>query len=168
MGIADPKKLLRKTFRDYGARVHLNAPEGTHWIFPDGAVIIVSHNPSATWAAAQIRKLAGRYERLKRTEHRHLDRRPRKPLMDLERVAASEHAKQRLRLMQGQADVAFQEVLLCLRVPERVLWSEQHQGWLWVRDRLAVAVAEDGDRFVITTVLWSRSELFDLYPREVS
>lgn len=169
MAIADPKKLLRKVFREYGAtRERLSgrdARDVARWVFPDGRSVGEPADPSPQWVAAQIQTCQERYGFLPGGANAGLVKRSGRPRIDLDRLVASEHAKERLRLMQDQADVSFQEVLHCIRLAERVLWSDVHGTWLWVRGRIAVAVAEEGDRLVITTVMWSSDELFQEFPR---
>lgn len=166
MGIPKPKKTARDVFRSYGATILERTPYGTNYQFPDGRTLHVNDNASPGWVAAQIRNLRDWYGEPdgERPAVKGANR-PGKPRLDLERVRASNHAKERLALMQQQGGVTYREVLLALRAPERVLWSEPDGSWLWVRDRLAVAVAEAGEWFVITTVLWSTRDLFEQYPR---
>lgn len=165
MTFKDSKKLLRGLFREAGASVQSKSRQGTeYWQFPDGAIIIVPHNVTHPQAVGFARQVRERYGPTRSAEFSHLASGG-APRIDFERLSASEHAKGRLALMKRQAGVELREVLHCLRLPERVLWSDEHGSWLWVRDRLAVAVAESGDGFVITTVMWSTADLFVQHPR---
>lgn len=166
MAVKDPRKLARRVFREYGAVVQEHNDHGSPvYLFPDGMRITVPSNALMGWVAAKCRDVEARYGKKAGTQFGLLSTRPGKPHLDLERIIASAHAKQRLSTMRTQANITFGEVLMALRIPERVLWSPSHGSWLWVRGRLAVAIAEDGDTFVITTVLWSSTELFEQHPR---
>lgn len=172
MGIAHPKKLIRELIRSYGGRHYAKENDsplrGDIYIFPDGYRLHVPGTPIGSWVAAQRESLARRYGPVVRSDrYERLGSRPGKPVIDFERLTASTHAKERLVLMQRQARVDFREVLHCLRLPQRVAWSEVHGSWLWIRDRLAVAVAESAGGFVITTVLWASNELWEAHPRPV-
>lgn len=162
----DPKKLARQVFcKEYGAGSQSKA-RGIEFTFADGAVVFVSHQDSFARVTELIRGVRSRYGAVRREDrYGSMGSRSGKPVIDFERLVASAHAKERLSLMQRQARVEFREVLHCLRLPERVLWSDTHGSWLWVRDRLAVAVAETRDGFVITTVLWSTTDLWEAHPR---
>lgn len=85
--------------------------------------------------------------------------------MNLHNLVASTHAQERLKLMQAQAGVTYEEVKLALLTPERVRYSERHGSWVWVRDRLAIPCHDADGRFVISTILWATKELFDENPR---
>lgn len=159
------KKLIRDVFRQYGAHIQGREKESTRWIFPDGAVIIVHPTATYSWAAAQCRNLEARYGRRSGEGLAGAKTRPGKPSIDFERLDASAHAKERLKLMRQQDGIDLTDVFQALKLPEKVLWSESNGSWLWVRDRIAVAVAVVGDRFVVTTVLWSSDELFVQFPR---
>lgn len=162
----DPRKVQRSILRQYGAHVVSKQREHTTWQMPDGARIVVRDTDHHGTVAKRLEELRSRYGPVEQTNS--IDRfgtRANKPDLDLNRVVASTHAKERLALMQSQAKVTFQEVLHAIRIPERVLWSDRHGSWMWVRDRLAVAVVETGDSFVITTILWTSNDLFEQYPR---
>ena len=160
-----PKKQLAKLIRDYGGSVAQRNRMGITYAMPDGAAVYVSEALTHPQMVDHRRALHRRYGVLPGSGSSSRVHRSGQPILDLERVTASDHAKIRLGQMKRQAGVDLREVLHCLRLPERVLWSEEHGSWLWVRDRLAVAVAESGDGFVITTVMWSSADLFVQHPR---
>lgn len=161
----DAQKLASRLFRDRGAVVTERATQWTTYTFPDHYTVTIGKNERVALTLAKVNDVQQRYGFDRRAQYSTMGTRPGKPVLDLERVVASDHAKERLALMQRQADVTMREILLCLRAPERVLWADDHDSWLWVRDRLAVPIKEAGDRFIITSVLWSTRELFDQNPR---
>jgi hypothetical protein len=88
------------------------------------------------------------------------------PRIDIENLHATDHARERLVLMRSQDGLTFREVLEALRIPERVLWSDRHHSWVWVRDRVAVAAWVDrSGHGTIGTILWARAELLEANPR---
>lgn len=160
----NPRKDARRVFRQYGGTqtVHRNI---TQWAFPDGFVLVLEPGDSFGAIASKIKTVQERYG-VQRREMGGLAKVGRAPRLDLENLTASDHAKERLRLMQSQRTVTFRDVLHVLRLPERVLWSEKHNSWVWVRDDLAIAVRDHfGGGHIITTVLWSKQELWDSHPR---
>lgn len=165
--IAQPKKRIREVIREYGGKHHMADRTGDSYIFPDMFVLHVTKNPTGMWVAAQAKNLAHRYGFRQSKELTGLAKVGHAPLLDLENLTASDHAKDRLRLMQSQRTVTFSDVLHALRLPERTLWSEKHESWVWIRHPVAVAVRENytGRGHTIITVLWSDNELFDLHPR---
>jgi len=93
-------------------------------------------------------------------------RRNGRPELDLEHVHVSDHARERLALMDEQAGVDRREFLRCLTLPQTVLWSDVHESWLFVRDRLAVAVKESRHGgHVVPTVMWATQDMFEAHPR---
>ena len=163
--VKDPRKLARKVFREYGGRVHIADKWGTHYIFPDGSTVLLGDNDHHGIVIEKVETVRARFGGLPGQQFGRLGTRPHKPSLDFDRLVASDHAKERLRLMQRQAAVSFAEVLLTLRTPERVLWSDKHESWLWVRDRIAVAVKDTGQQLVIATVLWTTHDLWEANPR---
>ncbi|GAA5198741.1 hypothetical protein [Microbacterium jejuense] len=146
-----------KTFSD---------PAGWIWVFPDGARKHVHHNLNA----ASARHLTGWVKNRYGSNYRPVfdgDRvKGPKPIIDLTRLTASQHAQDRLALMRRQDNLTFEEVLLALRAPEKVLWSDTHHSWIWVRDRVGVAAHVDrAGNAVIATLLWATRELWDANPR---
>lgn len=167
-GVKSPKdaqKLASRTFRDRGAVVTENARQWTTYTFPDQYTVTIGRNERIALTLAKVKDVQERYGFDQSDNFGQMGTRPGKPVIELERLVASAHAKERLALMQRQAGVDMREILLCLRTPQRVLWSDDHESWLWIRDRIAVPVKEVGDRFIITSVLWGTRELFDKYPR---
>lgn len=160
-----PKKQLAKLIRDHGGSVAQKARMGTTYAMPDGAAVYVPDSLTYPQFIDQRRALHRRYGVVSSGGPASRVSRSGRPKLDFERLSASDHAKIRLAQMKRQGGVEFREVLHCLRLPERVLWSVDHGTWLWTRDRLSVAVAETPGGFVITTVMWSSSELFDRFPR---
>lgn len=138
---------------------------GSDFIFDDGFSVRLPNDTTPAAAERIVNTLRARYGRIGDRPSEHLSDRPRKPRLDLRRLVASDHAKLRLAQMRRQAAVTDEELLLCLRAPERVRFSDRHGTWVWVRDRLAVAVKETPSVFVVTTILWSTESLFDANPR---
>jgi len=164
-GPKDARKLASQTFRGRGAVVTENNRQWTTWAFPDNRTVTITKNEPITLTLAKVKDAQERYGYDTRDNYASMTKRPHTPAIDLERVVASAHAKERLALMKRQAGVDMREILLALRTPQRVLWSDEHDSWLWIRDRIAVPIKEVGDRFIITSVLWGTRELFDRYPR---
>jgi len=164
----DPRKEARRVFRQYGAVVVPNTSKGTVvYEFPDMARVTVYARDHHGVVVSKIREVKRRYGEIRSTELTGLAKASHAPRLDLENLSASDHAKDRLRLMQSQAKVTFSDVLHALRLPERTLWSDKHESWVWIRHPIAVAVRENysGIGHTIVTVLWSDNELFDLHPR---
>jgi len=173
MGVKNPHKLLEKVLRDAGGRPsRVNTARGRRtgivdWHLPDGYVFRLDDDLPAVKCMHEAGRLRKRYGI--ETGWTPGDHRSGKPVLDLERLTASQHAKDRLALMQSQAKVTFEDILLALRAPERVTWSEIHDSWIWVRDELAIPVSFDDSGFgTIRTVLWASQELFEQNPRPES
>jgi hypothetical protein len=165
----NPKKLVRAVVREAGGRVAFNDRHGTAYVFPDGWVVRLEDRNAQSWTAAREVEAKVRERYGTRGAPDYADRvfvdRPGKPDLDLGRLVATDHAKERLDLMRRQAGVTFEELMMAIRVPERVRWSDTHRSWVWIRGRLAVPVVRNADKFVITTVLWSADDLFEQHPR---
>lgn len=160
-----PRKTLIRVIREYGGTLHEKGPYGDTYIFEDNYRLFVAHQERTTDAVSKLGGLRHRYGPTTSTQLAGLTNRPRKPVLDLNRLVASGHAKERLTLMKRQAGVEFTEVVLCLRAPERIMWAPDHEAWVWVGGRLAVPIKETSDGFLITTVLWSTNDLFAAHPR---
>ncbi|MDQ1113991.1 hypothetical protein QE418_003439, partial [Microbacterium testaceum] len=88
------------------------------------------------------------------------------PQLDLRRLDATPHAQERMRLMRGQAGIRVEEVMTALVCPMRVMWSDANGSWVWVGERVGVAVrVRDDGHAEIRTLLWSTAELWELHPR---
>lgn len=163
---AQPAKRLDRELRDMGARRAERNAISVAYRMPDGARIDVPKNIGPGAARVLLSRIQFEYGHKRGVPLGDARKASRAPRIDLERLTASDHAKDRLRLMQRQGSVTFQEVLRALRLPERVLWSETHQSWLWVRDRLAVAVwvAANGHA-TIGTIMWATADLWEANPR---
>lgn len=134
------------------------------YLFPDGFSIVFNTSDGNRRLQEWMGVLRARYGQ-EDGESLRLVHRPGRPEIDFGRLRASRHAGERLALMRRQAGVEFAEVLHALRLPERVGWSVVHESWVFVRDRLAVAVAEAAEGFVVTTLLWSSRALWAENPR---
>lgn len=159
-------KQLEKSFRQYGARRAGHDRHGTSWLFPDGAEKLIPRNMPAASIASMFMWVQDRYGYTRRDAFNGDRVRGPKPVIDLQRCQASAHAKDRLTLMQTQQGVGYDEVLIALRAPSKVLWSDKHGSWIWVGDRVAVAAFVDETGYAtIGTILWTDTELWDAAPR---
>lgn len=160
------RREARRVFKSYGARVAAAQDRtGVTYEFPDGARFSLGEHESERSLSTKVSNVRHRYGLIPSKQLVGLSKVGNAPRLDLERLHASEHAKDRLALMQSQAKVTYADVLHTLTLPERVLWSERHDSWVWLRHPLAVAVCEVRDGLLIKTILWSSNELFALHPR---
>lgn len=160
-----PAKRLDKEFRRIGARRARQSSHAVLYTFADGAQRLVPRNIGPGTARLMLNEVQQLYKvglsPLGRTE-----KRSGAPTIDFNNLCASAHALERFRLMQKQADLTHTEMMLAIRAPERVLWSPDHGSWLWVGDRIAVAITvTDNGAAVIRTLLWTTRELWDSNPR---
>lgn len=164
--MTSPAKTVAKTFQRMGAASMNTSKHGTEFRFPDGAQKLVPGNMSPATARSMLKWATDRYGYEDRPAVSGERTHRAKPKLNLERVTASNHAKERLALMRRQDGLEMREILLALRAPQRTLWSVPHQSWLWVGERVTVAahVQDDGSA-VISTLLWSTRELWDANPR---
>lgn len=161
-----PAKRLDREFRSMGAARCDRTSQNVSYRFPDGARFLIPSNIGAGSARALLHQLQGTYGYGGNDPLDQAVKRPGAPVIDLKRLTASNHAQIRLAQMQKQAGVAMTEVLHALRIPDRVLWSEQHDSWLWVGERIAVAASVDVLGYaVVRTILWTQQELWDANPR---
>jgi hypothetical protein len=161
----DARKFLKAHLETLGATVVDRDRFGCRWQLPDGYRVYVSDSVRMGTAKQYLREAQDRLGRtsgpwepgLKTSGH---------PTLDLEKVVASEHAKERLHLMQRQHPIDLRDVLYALKLPERVLWSPKHESWAWVRGDIAVPISftPSGSQ-VIRTVLWASEELWQSNPR---
>lgn len=165
---AQPAKRLDRELRDLGARRVEKTPDWVAYRMPDDARVTVPKNIGPGAARAMFARLQRAYDGCSADPLRGATRRPGAPTIDLSRLVASKHAQIRFDLMRNQASLSYTEVLDALRIPERVLWSEPHDTWLWVRGRIAVAAGVDSTgAATIVTLLWTTQELWDANPRPV-
>jgi hypothetical protein len=163
------RKTIRDAYRDYGGVVvSRGSGRGSKGLvdyrFPDGAIFYLPNDVDPGWAKKQLGVLQQRYGR--RVEAHSSMRRNGRPELDLEQVHVSDHARERLALMDAQAGVDRREFLRCLTLPQTVLWSDVHDSWLFVRERLAVAVKESRHGgHVVPTVMWATQDMFEAHPR---
>lgn len=158
----DWKRVVRDAYREHGGTVHDRSRECVRYIFPDNAMFVLPNAVSERWAKGQLAALRKRYGA---TRAAHQVRRNGRPALDLEQVRVSDHARRRLALMGDQAGVDRLEFVRCLSLPQTVLWSDSHGSWLFVRDRLVVAVAAADFGHVVTTVMWATQDMFEAHPR---
>ncbi|MGX9346599.1 hypothetical protein [Microbacterium sp. KNMS] len=167
-GSQNRTKDIEKFFRQLGGRRGRRERDGTVWVFPDGAAKFVRDSEpglaasrAMQWAAERYGQPAPAYEPGERVRRREA------PVLDLERVVASEHAKERMALMRRQDGRAtFRDLMATLACPVRVVWSETHGSWVWVGGRLAVPVRVRADgSAVILSVLWATGDLWAENPR---
>lgn len=161
----NPRKEARRVFRSYGAQTAAPTKHGTNYLFPDGATVMIHDSDGHGTVAEKIRTVVARYGRITPRGLAGMAKVGNAPHLNLELLRASEHAKDRLGLMQSQRPVTFADVLHTLRLPERVMWSPRHESWVWIRELLAVAVCEVPGGHLIKTVMWSDNELFISHPR---
>lgn len=162
-----PAKRLDREFRGMGAiRIDRNARH-VSYLFPDKAIHVLNNNIRQGAAKELLDTMRRRYgATVARDPLGYAEKRPGAPVLDFSKLIASKHAQIRLTQMQNQAGLEFQEVVLALRAPNRVLWSEIHESWLWVGERIAVAASVNilGEA-TIRTILWTQQELWDANPR---
>lgn len=165
--MSSPSKVVAKTFRAMGARVVGPHQRGTTYQFPDGATKHVPTNMKPVTARGMLGWARDRYGHLEPDTPFSAEKvKGGSPRVDLNRVVASNHAKERLALMRSQARIEFSDILMALRAPIRTLYSEKHSSWLWVGERITVAAHVNQDGFaVISTLLWSTRELWNQNPR---
>lgn len=159
-------KRTTTALKSYGAVPSVREARGTVYLFPDGYRLYVYHQIDQKGSRALLSDVGARYGRRHPQAWKAGVRVSGAPNIDLERVVASDHAKERLRLMQSQRRVDLRDVLYALKLPERVLWAPRHNSWAWVRGDIAVPItfAADGSQ-VIRTVLWASEELWESNPR---
>lgn len=162
----NPTKEVERLCRQLGAIRERRTPYGVEYRFPDGALRHVDSNMKPQIAAAAMRSITETYGRPKADRQFARDLRASAPPVDLKRMKATDHAKERLAQMRGQVpDLNFTEILYALRLGH-TRWSAEHGSWLWIGDRVTVAAHVSDDGFTtITTLLWSTSELWALNPR---
>jgi hypothetical protein len=166
VSIASPKKLARDVCRKYGAKILESNSHGTSYQFPDGSITWIGATEKPSAVDDKLRAVHDRFGALPTEQFYKLRKRPSKPHIDFEQLTASPHAQERLALMQRQAGVTFAELVLALKTPNKVLWSDEHNSWMWIGDRVSVAIRETRNAgYVITTVSWSTLALFEKYPR---
>ncbi|WP_405375904.1 MULTISPECIES: hypothetical protein [unclassified Microbacterium] len=162
-GQKNAARWLGKELRKLGARGERDR-NGTSYWFPDGAQRFVEERIQFPAALDLLRSLQARYGRPDRAL-----RAPKvvgAPTVDLARTSATQHAQERLRLMQTQAAVTFLEMTMALTCPVRTRWSDEHASWIWEGDRIAVAAQQSDDGHTrITTILWTRPEMWAAHPR---
>lgn len=145
------------------------APNGTEYTLTTGRVVFVSDNisqASASSLLADIRKEAG-VARPNTTPKVLREERTPKPVINLNRLVASKHAKLRYALMKAQSPKHCNddELLYTLRCPLRAEYSPRHGSWIFVGEHISVAVVDNEGRTEVKTLLWSKSELWDAFPR---
>lgn len=159
-----PTAWFRRAAEECGGWKAESTTDTESWQFPDGGWF--THHKNHQWGATgvMVRKIQERYAKPHDAYHLGV-KRPGKPDMNMDRLVTTPHAVERWRQMQHQAGLEYNELLLTLLAPERVVWSESNKSWLWVRENLAVPVVEDGPRLVVKTVLWTSNELWEQHPR---
>lgn len=161
-----PAKRLDREFRAMGARRVEKTSVGVAYEFEDGSRRMVPANINAPRAREILSEAQRRYGARPSDPLGDVTRRKGHPTVDLSKITATAHAQERLALMRDQDDLTYREILVALRAPSRVLWSDRHGSWLWVGDRVCVAasVTEDGTT-IIRTLLWTSQELWEANPR---
>lgn len=161
--VKNPRKRVEKVAKEAGGRVRFSSHHIVIWAFDDGWEVTMAANAHAGTAAAVVTAIQNRYGRPqtafngRKASHA--------PTVDFARLGCTTHARDRLALMRSQAGIEFSDLVLALRTPQRVEFSDKHESWIWVGERVAVCASECDDRWVITTLLWSRTELWDAFPR---
>lgn len=161
-----PAKRLDREFRAMGARRIDRTSAYVAYRFPDGARVEVPSNIGPSNARAFLSDMQRTYGGRARDPLGLTEKKHGAPVIDFDRLTASNHAQIRLAQMKKQAGLEFHEMLHALRIPERVLWSQLHDSWLWVGERIAVAASVDAlGHATIRTILWTQQELWDANPR---
>lgn len=57
------------------------------------------------------------------------------------------------------------EVVDALLHPDHIRWSDDHQSWMWVGERVAVCAHAHDGHTTIRTVLWADEDLWVNNPR---
>ena len=87
-------------------------------------------------------------------------------MIDPGRLEVTDHAAERIRLMQGQEGrMRREDISAALMRPEQVRWSDEHGSWVWVGERVAVAATVTDGATTIRTVMWATEELWAENPR---
>lgn len=160
-----PAKMLDKELRRLGGR-RRRTSRGVEYTFPDGAVRLIRPGITPQSVSTIIRDAQHRYGRPDRALRGEQVRGSAVPTVDMTKLSATEHARERLALMKRQGGVGMGEITTALVCPTRVLWNDVHGTWQWVGDRVAVVahITDDGVT-VIRTILWSTTELWAQHPR---
>lgn len=165
----NPDKFLARHFKLHGGEIERKENRGALWRFPDGRLYFIPRQLSVKTAQAWVSCIKTDYPYVQRGRAPHeLPRRSgRAPVLDLDNrhLSASTHAKERFALMGQQGGLTWEEIDLALRAPIRVTYAERHESWVWVGERVAVALYEKPGGYVISTLLWSSNQLFEQYPR---
>lgn len=159
----DPRKYVRSQFENMGAVINNRTNYGVQYKLPDGYLLHVPNRVLMPAAKTYVREAR---EHCTNKQWRPGVKASGHPELDLELVVASDHAKERLRLMQSQRRIDMRDVLYAMKIPEKVLWSPKHATWVWVRGDIAVPVSftPQGAQ-VIRTILWASDDLWESNPR---
>lgn len=160
------RKDVEKLFRKLGATRAYRTDHSTVWEFPDGARHEVRAGISGTHASKLMRDVQDRYGKVQ-TSVASWPRVEDAPTVDLTRLVASTHAKERLELMSRQSDEAtFAELTRCITHPRRVVQTPGRGNLVWVGESLAVPLdCTDDGAIVIPTVLWATADRYEDNPR---
>lgn len=158
-----PRKWASKELRELGFTRTRTDRTGEYYRGADGAQF---HVPEGLSAGTAIRVVGNARQHLGLSSNvrRQVEE---KPSLTRGRIRFSEHARDRWALMRQQAAVGAVELEACLFTPDHVEHSTKDaDSWLFSTARLTAVVAfPEGREPVLTTVLWSRGELFDANPR---
>lgn len=173
--IKHPEKFMKVKLAELGGvvtsrtknKARWHSTDGTQYTFPDGHTVFVRKDISMRNAESLLSDTYVHFgmEPLEAKVVPVRDTTPRPPVINLNRLVATVHAQQRLKLMRSQQGVRSSELLEVIQHPERVTYSEHHSSWVWYGHRVALAIVNEAGRSVITTVLWARQDLWAENPR---
>lgn len=161
LAIKHPQKWVRKQFRELGLR-----PSGGH-----GSSFFTAETghgfriPPSMSSGTAIRIVADARVALGLSRSI-VEEKSTVPVLKKGQLRFSEHAAERWALMKTQAAVSSVELEAALFTPGEVAYSVKRGSWLFITARLKVAVIiTDTGYPIVTTVMWSREELFEKHPR---
>lgn len=168
--MAKPFRQVVDAWRKCGGVEDFRGKGGVQYRFPDGAIKWAPFDCTQPLANHLIGTAFTTYKPKSHTNFRNTTRQGAAPTIDLERLTASNHAKDRLKLMRAQnPNLDYRDVLHAIRLPHKVTYSTEHHSWIWVGEQVSVAVHVQADgSAVIATVLWSTDELWESHPRPVN
>jgi hypothetical protein len=166
IAVKNPQQWTRKQFKEMGLQPTggrgTRGNHGAAYIADSGHMFVI---PQSLSTGGAIRLVSDTRAHLG-LDRAIVDEKESVPVLVKGSLRFSEHARERWALMRGQAAVGAVELEACLFNPSEVSYSVKHNTWLFIGARVKAAVAfpETGDP-VVTTVIWTREEMFEQHPR---